>query len=91
MIKRDKYIAEIRGFYVSDLIKIITGVRRCGKSEILKQIIAEVEEKTDNIVFLNFEDRLTTEKIQKWENIVVFVEENRKSSLCYVFWMKFKK
>lgn len=85
MIKRDKYIAEIRGFYDSDLIKILTGVRRCGKSEILKQIIAEVEEKTDNIVFLNFEDRLTTEKIQKWEDIVVFVEENRKSSLCYVF------
>ena len=32
MIIREKYIAEVRGFYKSDLIKIITGVRRCGKS-----------------------------------------------------------
>ncbi len=34
MIKREKYIAPIRAFYDNDLIKIITGVRRCGKSEI---------------------------------------------------------
>ena len=31
MIKREKYIARIREFYDSDLIKIITGIRRCGK------------------------------------------------------------
>lgn len=35
MIKREKYLAQIRNFYRSDLIKIITGVRRCGKSELL--------------------------------------------------------
>ena len=32
MIKREKYIKEIRPFYESDLIKTITGVRRSGKS-----------------------------------------------------------
>lgn len=85
MIKREKYIAPIRSYYDSDLIKIITGVRRCGKSEILKQIIAEVKEKSDNILFLNFEDRLVTEKIQKWQDIVNYIEVNRKSGLCYVF------
>lgn len=37
MIKREKYIASIREFYNSDLIKIITGIRRCGKSVILGQ------------------------------------------------------
>ncbi len=42
MIKRDKYIAEIRGFYDSDLIKILTGVRRCGKSEILTRREQEI-------------------------------------------------
>ena len=30
MILREKYLSEIRPFYDSDLIKIITGVRRCG-------------------------------------------------------------
>ncbi len=51
MIKREKYIEPIRSFYDSDLIKIITGVRRCGKSEILKQIKAEIEVKSDSVLF----------------------------------------
>ena len=41
MIKRERYLKQIRGFYDSDLIKIITGIRRCGKSIILNQIIEE--------------------------------------------------
>ena len=84
MIKREKYIAPIRGFFDSDLIKIITGVRRCGKSEILKQIKEELQEKTDNIIFVNFEDRLITEQIQTWKDIVSYVEENKKPGFCYV-------
>ena len=67
MIKREKYIAPIRSFYDSDLIKIITGVRRCGKSEILKQIKSEIADKSDNIIYLNFEDRIVTEQIQEWK------------------------
>ncbi len=85
MIKREKYIAPIRSFYDSDLIKIITGVRRCGKSEILKQIRAEISESSDNVLFLNFEDRIVTGQIQKWQDIVSYVEDNRNDGLCYVF------
>ena len=85
MIKREKYIAPIRSFYDSDLIKIITGVRRCGKSEILKQICSEIRERSDNIIFLDFEDRIVTEQIQKWQDIITYVENNKKSKLCYVF------
>ena len=43
MIIREHYLAQIRPFYESDLIKIITGIRRCGKSVILKQILNEIE------------------------------------------------
>ena len=85
MIKRDRYINEIRGFYNSDLIKIITGVRRCGKSVVLEQVMDEIRRKNDNIIFLNFEDRLVTEKINTWKDIVTYVEENRTPGLCYVF------
>ncbi|MBQ8913251.1 MAG: ATP-binding protein, partial [Lachnospiraceae bacterium] len=85
MIKRERYIAPVRAFYDSDLIKIITGVRRCGKSEILKQIKAEIEDHSDNIVFINFEDRIVTEHIQNWKDIVSEVEGGRKNGLCYVF------
>ena len=31
MIKRETYLKRIRGFYDKDLIKVITGIRRCGK------------------------------------------------------------
>lgn len=42
---REKYLARIRPFYESDIIKVITGIRRCGKSFILKGIINELYEK----------------------------------------------
>lgn len=58
MLKRELYLSKIRGFYDSDLIKILVGIRRCGKSVILKQIIYELEENdidTQHIIFINFE------------------------------------
>ena len=58
MLKRELYLSKIRGFYDSDLIKILVGIRRCGKSVILTQIIEELKEKgiTDNhIIYINFE------------------------------------
>ena len=45
MIYREHYIQSIREFYDSDLIKIITGIRRCGKSVILEQIMQEIRKK----------------------------------------------
>lgn len=41
---REKYLSKIRPFYNSDVIKVITGIRRCGKSCILKAIINELIE-----------------------------------------------
>ena len=58
MIKREKYLQEIRGFYNQDLIKVITGMRRSGKSILLLQIMDELKEqgvKSDQIIYLNFE------------------------------------
>ena len=45
MIIREKYLSKIRPFYDIDLIKVITGIRRCGKSIILSQIIDELKNK----------------------------------------------
>lgn len=50
MIKREKYIEPIMEFYDSDLIKIITGIRRCGKSVILKEIFEEIKQKSSIVV-----------------------------------------
>lgn len=45
MLKREMYLSRIRGFYDSDLVKILVGIRRCGKSVILEQIADEIKEK----------------------------------------------
>ena len=45
MIKREMYLKKIRDSYDSELIKIIVGVRRSGKSVLMMQIIDELKEK----------------------------------------------
>lgn len=85
MIKREHYIKNIRTFYDSDLIKIITGIKRCGKSVILEQVISEIKEKTDNVIYLNFEDKKTKDKIIDGDALINYVEENRKQGKCYIF------
>lgn len=60
MIIREKYLSKIRPFYDVDLIKVITGIRRCGKSVILTQIIAELKNNgvdDNHIIYLNFESK----------------------------------
>lgn len=85
MIKREKYISEIREFYDSDLIKIITGVRRCGKSIIIQEIMEEIGEKSSNVIYLDFDDRAVTSNLSNWKDLVDYINERKESKLCYVF------
>ncbi len=85
VIRREHYIEQVRPFYDSDLIKIITGIRRCGKSVIMEQIMGEIGEKTDNIIYLNFEDKKISANITSTEKLISFVEENRREGKCYLF------
>ena len=59
MIKRELYLKKLRESYDSELIKVIMGVRRCGKSTLLTQIIDELKQKgikENHIIYMNFED-----------------------------------
>lgn len=85
MIKREHYIKEVREFYDSDLIKIITGIRRCGKSVILKQIVNEVEQKSSNVIYLNFENKSIQLSMPNANAIIEYVHKEKKNGLCYVF------
>lgn len=85
MIIRERYIREIRKFYDSDLIKIITGIRRCGKSVILEQIKNEIEKNSNNIIYLNFEDKYMTQEIRNAIDLIEYVKNNRKDSQVYLF------
>lgn len=69
MIKREKYLSRIRPFYDSQYIKAITGIRRCGKSVLMSQIIEELKASgidERHIIELNLEGKsgetITTRK-----------------------------
>lgn len=58
-LKREIYLEQIRPFYDVDLIKVITGVRRCGKSIFLKQIMNELIESGiagSHVIYISLED-----------------------------------
>ena len=56
---REKYLSKIRPFYDSDLVKVITGIRRSGKTSILKAIISELESRnlSERIIYLPLDKR----------------------------------
>ena len=58
MVKRDLYLNRISSLIDKDIIKIIVGVRRCGKSYMFNLIIEELLERgidKENILLINFE------------------------------------
>ena len=57
---REKYLARLRPFYDSDIVKVITGIRRSGKSFILKAVINELYKKgveESKIIYLPLDKR----------------------------------
>lgn len=56
---REKYLTRIRPFYDSDIVKVICGIRRSGKSSILKSIIDELKTRglSDRIIYLPLDKR----------------------------------
>ena len=61
LFKREKYLSKIRGFYnADDMIKVITGVRRCGKSCLMQTIMGELSANgvpADHLIYLNLDSR----------------------------------
>ena len=59
MVKRELYLKRIRPFFQSEMVKVLTGIRRCGKSTMIQQIIQELRDNgvmDDRIIYINFED-----------------------------------
>ena len=59
MIKRELYMSRIRPFLGTELIKVMTGIRRCGKSvmlELIQQELTESGVSPTQFIAINFED-----------------------------------
>ena len=91
IIKREQYLSKIRPFYDSEYIKAITGIRRCGKSILMEQIVDEIKSNgvaNDHIIVFNLEgksgENITTrkklekeldKKIKDEEKYYIFIDE----------------
>ena len=57
MIKRELYMSRIRPFIGTELVKVMTGIRRCGKSvmlELIQQELAESGGSRAQFISINF-------------------------------------
>lgn len=90
MLLRENYLSKIRGFYDSDLIKILVGIRRCGKSVILNQIIEELKEKrkidSEHIIFINFEF-IEYEELLDYKKLNDYVKNMVKDNKMYYLFL----
>lgn len=89
LFKREKYLSRIRGFYHSeDIIKVITGVRRCGKSCLMETIAQELLQSgisEEHIIFLNL-DKREYRKITDADALEELIEKNiRTDGTNYLF------
>ncbi|MBQ6100569.1 MAG: ATP-binding protein [Methanobrevibacter sp.] len=58
MIKRELYLDRVRNLFGTDFIKVVVGLRRCGKTSLMKSIIEELQNqgvKKENIIYVSFE------------------------------------
>ncbi len=59
MIKRENYLNELKSFKDKDLIKVVTGIRRCGKStlfDLYMDYLFSIGIDKEQIIHINFED-----------------------------------
>lgn len=90
MLLREKYLSNIRGFYDSNLIKILVGIRRCGKSVILNQIVEELKEKRkvdeEHIIFINFEF-IEFEELLDYKKLNKYIKGKIKDNKIYYLFL----
>lgn len=85
MVIREHYLKQIRPFYDSDLIKIITGIRRCGKSVILEQVQDEIKAAGKPCLFLDFDLKPTRNLIPDADSLIDYVDKYINKEKLYVF------
>ena len=79
LFSREKYLSKIRGFYHErELVKVLTGVRRCGKSSIMTLIMRELIEQginEENILYFNL-DKKPYININTADKLDALIEKN---------------
>lgn len=88
MIIREEYLNKLKALKDKNIIKIVTGIRRCGKSTLLLQFqdwLLEQGIDQSQIIFINFED-LEYEDLNDYRSLHQYIKENlKKNRKTYIF------
>ena len=90
MIKRIEYLKKLNSFKEKELIKVIIGLRRSGKSILMDQFIEHLQEngiKNNQIIKINFEEKENEELLDKdklYKYIIEKINDN-KGNYSYIF------
>lgn len=89
MIKREDYLSQIRPFINRDIIKVLTGIRRCGKSvmlELIRYELAEMGIDRERFLSVNFESN-AVDYVHSAEKTYQFIREftEKQDGKCYLF------
>ncbi len=86
MIVREKYLNKLIDSKDTEFIKVITGVRRSGKSTLLvmfKNFLMEQGVKNENIIHINFESAMYDE-IQTYKELYTYLKDKIKKTKTYI-------
>lgn len=88
MINRPQYIQSLAALRHKNIIKVVTGIRRCGKStlfELYKEYLIEDGVSTDQMISINFED-LAYEELQDYHKLYQYISEHLiPNKMNYIF------
>ena len=88
MVNRSKYIEKLKSFKDLQIIKVITGIRRCGKSTLLKLYQEELIKngiKSEQIIYINLEDK-DFETLKNVDNLYSYLKSKlNKEMMNYIF------
>ncbi len=80
IIPRPLYLDQIRPFIGKPLVKVLTGIRRCGKSSILMMLRDEIQKDVaspDNVIYINF-DNLDYAELTDAEKLHAYLRDRMK-------------
>lgn len=88
MVERLEYLETLKMWREEKVIKVVTGIRRCGKSTLLtmyRDHLLETGVQQEQIVFINFED-MDYEELQDYKKLYSYLKEKlRKDRYTYIF------
>ena len=91
LYSREKYLKKIRSFYdTDDIIKVITGIRRCGKSSLMQSISEEIASRGisgNNIIYIDLDKRgyRSVKTADQLEELIDNRLESAEDGLIYLF------